>query len=473
MSLEEKPRLHNKRILFVCGASGRDDLMLSLSKELKTRHNTSSFYLTDSKGSKEYLMEKGLLKEKITPIIFDGQDKIIESDIPFIRAAEEKYGFNIWDIWQIAAPRKKSRLKIKDKQILSMMEYVIKEFEQLLSNIKPDYVILTGIASFSAVIFYRILIHQKISIIQLTNARLPSRFSINNNLEDRWPLLVKYYEEIKKRPLSESEKKFSNELIKEFKIKKFKPDDSTKMNESFSVKLKRYSYYLKVLRHRKSLPNLNQFIFFPLKEKFLRYSKRFESPVDGEKFIFFPLQIQPEASTSIMGKWYVNQLSLIDCLSKSMPCDYKLYVKEHVKNFAGRPKNFHKEIKKYPNVRLISPNTNSYNLVSKSSLVVTITGTAGWEAILLQKPVITFGNVFYNVFDEVKKVDKISDLPSLIKERLDTIVDDLKTHQFIAALDLSTFNGSTALPGDCQNRSLKADNISRIANGIEKYLDAQ
>ena len=58
-----------------------------------------------------------------------------------------------------------------------------------------------------------------------------------------------------------------------------------------------------------------------------------------------------------------------------------------------------------PNVNFISMKSNNYSLIDNSIAVATITGTAGWEAILRGKPSFIFGNIFYQYAPGVYKIN--------------------------------------------------------------------
>lgn len=83
-----------------------------------------------------------------------------------------------------------------------------------------------------------------------------------------------------------------------------------------------------------------------------------------------------------------------------------------------RPRAYYKELKKIPNVKLMNPNLSSFGLIQKAKLITTITGTVGWEAVQLKKPVITFGDIFYNKLSMVKRCRTIDRLPYLVQEQL-------------------------------------------------------
>ena len=88
-----------------------------------------------------------------------------------------------------------------------------------------------------------------------------------------------------------------------------------------------------------------------------------------------------------MNKKYEKQLFFIDSWAKSLPADTVLYVKEHYAFLGNRDPHFYEELKQYPNVVIVDPWESSRKLIENAVAVTTLTGTAGWEAMLLRKPV--------------------------------------------------------------------------------------
>ncbi len=461
--------LKDKKILFIFGHGGMETHVLRLSQELERRWKTTSFFSGGAKGSDSVLLTAGIAKERIHVAEFDDFKKdFSQPDLDYIQKAEEKYNFNSWDSWQITAPRKKSRMKYSGEKVLYWVEYYLRETEKCIQLYKPDFVVFYGIASFAGVIQYKLFLYNKIKVLEITNSRIAGRFAINDNTEARWPLLVTEYEQIKKRKLTKEEQKKAEDFIEQFKEKPVKPDGTASIKISHSEKIKKYLGYAKTLTYRRQLPDLKQFIW-PLVDKIIDASGTFEMPVEKEKYVYFPLHVTPEVSTSFYGRWYSNQLALIENIARSIPCDYKLYVKEHTYNYSSRPWYFRKEIKKFPNVRLISPHANSQEIIKNCSLVATITSTTGWEAIVYQKPTIVFGDIYYSLFEEVTRVNDLRELPEMIKAKMNTTIDKTKTLKFIAAVFASTFKGSGATPGD-SGRVSEPENISLLANGIEQFV---
>lgn len=143
--------------------------------------------------------------------------------------------------------------------------------------------------------------------------------------------------------------------------------------------------------------------YFRTKE-YLRAARRAEASNISwsEKYVYFPLHLQPEMTTDTLGGCYRDQLLAIEQLARILPKDWLIYVKENPKQlFWMREKYFFKRLSCLPQVRYISRSVDTYQLMQHSQFVVTISGTAGWEAISGGKPVVVFGQCWYKNFPGV------------------------------------------------------------------------
>ena len=77
-----------------------------------------------------------------------------------------------------------------------------------------------------------------------------------------------------------------------------------------------------------------------------------------------------------------------------------------------------------PNVKLIDPWISISELIKNSKAVTVITSTTGLESILWNKPVIVFGEVFYNIYPFVHKINNITKLPELIKSAIGEKIEE-------------------------------------------------
>lgn len=147
----------------------------------------------------------------------------------------------------------------------------------------------------------------------------------------------------------------------------------------------------------------------------------------GQKFIFYPLHTEPEIALQTLSPEYFYQLSCITALSRDLPAGVKLAVKETYEAVGRRPTDFYRQIAEFKNVVMLDMMELGLDVVRQAEAVVTITGTAGFEAAVLGKPVIAFGrHNQYNFLDHVFVVTDEADLESYLKAALSDDFDGQK-----------------------------------------------
>lgn len=165
-------------------------------------------------------------------------------------------------------------------------------------------------------------------------------------------------------------------------------------------------------------------------------------------FFLFPLHLQPEASTDVCAVYYCDQLNSIKNIAFSLPFPYKLYVKEHPVAIGTRPKKFYEELRKIPNIVLVSPSENVEDIIRKSSGVIVLTSTVGLEAAFVGKPVYVLGDVFYSYHPLCRKLEGFEDLKSKIQKDLINRPDisnlEEDNNRFIVSYFRNTIEGSMA-----------------------------
>lgn len=113
-------------------------------------------------------------------------------------------------------------------------------------------------------------------------------------------------------------------------------------------------------------------------------------------YVYFPLHLQPELTTTGFGGAYSDQLDAIDRLSEMVPAGWKIFVKENPKqSYKQRGAEFFRRLSALENVEYIGKEVDTYWLMENCQFVATITGTAGWEAITGGKPCLYFGLAWY------------------------------------------------------------------------------
>lgn len=121
-------------------------------------------------------------------------------------------------------------------------------------------------------------------------------------------------------------------------------------------------------------------------------------------YVYFPLHLQPERSTTPLGGHFENQYLAIELLRKVLPAHIKILVKEHprqlnnirVGGYDYRDKKFYSKILSLPNVELTNLNIDNNSLIENSLFIATISGSSGWQALLKRKAVVAFGYPWYS-----------------------------------------------------------------------------
>lgn len=135
----------------------------------------------------------------------------------------------------------------------------------------------------------------------------------------------------------------------------------------------------------------------PVKKLSIEFREYYQSlagePVAGEKYIYFPLQYQPEATSNPMGGgMYADQMIPLNILSRALPEDVKIYVKTHPEQLSlMRTRDYYTEIAEIPKVRLMKIETSTYDLMKNAVAVASLTGTALWECQFFGVPALAFG----------------------------------------------------------------------------------
>ncbi|MBX2815279.1 MAG: hypothetical protein KTR24_04765 [Saprospiraceae bacterium] len=140
-------------------------------------------------------------------------------------------------------------------------------------------------------------------------------------------------------------------------------------------------------------------------EELLYYAlDRSHLPELSKPYVYFALHMQPEKTSLPLAGRFARQQEAVKVLSEVLPPDWIIYVKEHPNqfnpafpsNYLFRNREFYDALQSSNRVVLVPPDFSSQELVAHSKVVATLTGSVGWEALRAGKPVITFGEAYYN-----------------------------------------------------------------------------
>jgi hypothetical protein len=364
---------------------------------------------------------------------------------------EKKYNLNLWKIIysDVHFNKYNKFYKFKLEEILPIIEQEIKFYEQILNEIKPNFLIIRTTDYSKNQILHQICKAKKIPILSLGHTRLGTKCIITteNDIVDDYQKILSL----------EKNKEYSwEELQSNLKIYSKSQKDMVKTYQSsFLDKILAAWYftthvineeYRKYYEHQGwSIGNLikNEFSAFfqrRIRKRFIEKNSTKELTFN-EKYVYFPLQFEPERSVLIVSPFYANQLEVLKNIAKSLPIDYFLYVKEHPSQSLNnwREIEYYKQILKISNVKFIHSSIPSLTLVKNSDLVVTVTGTAGLEAAFFQKPSIVFGDSIYSELSCVHRVKNLEELPKIIRISLKKKVDLSELNNFMNMIENNSF----------------------------------
>jgi hypothetical protein len=391
-------------------------------------------------------------------------------DIQYLKSFEEKYGINLWKIAfseRLFSNFQKFHNFTRD-EILSILEHDCKFFEKVLDEIKPTFLIIKLADFHRTELLVELCTAKGIKILMLIPSRLGFRSYIsssitktenfintkNNKQPTTFSELQQYIKKFDRFKQTTKIKSGGIGVPIKHKIKVFLKWSHQTFDDEYN---KTYDHF-GITRFQVFKNKIIEELTRNIREKFLQKNSILNPSLD-EKFIYFPLHVQPERNLDIDAPQYSNQLEVIENIARSLPIQYKLYVKEHhsMKFRNWRSKSYYNSILNLPNVELINPKLNPIDLIKNCSLVITIAGSAGFEAAFYGKPSIVLGNVSYSNLSFVTKINNIEELPDAIKKSLTVNVDLNEFRDFVQHQEKNSFMFDTIGLG---NELLKISHLS-------------
>ena len=180
---------------------------------------------------------------------------------------------------------------------------------------------------------------------------------------------------------------------------------------------------------------------------FQKYGKK-PDELRSFKLIFFPLHLEPEMALLLRSPEQNNSMELISWISKSLPADTILVIKEQPHAYGIRSRRYYENYRKIPNVALASPEISSWEWIKQSSIVATITGTTGIEAVYFEKPILSFGkHEIINYLPSVRYANNFESVRKAIEELIALPPDDLSFKKSKTALYNAQIESSFEMPG--------------------------
>lgn len=355
-------------------------------------------------------------------------------------------------------------------KLYAFLEYIAKKE-------KIECILFETVSSIMSYVSYYVAQNNGLTYVGWVMSRMPGRYELLHDPYGDIEALRAEFNSIRVETISYEDRDFIRKYLNN--VCEIKPDYMK--NNPMNMNINYYSRYMhkigKAIKQLKTIlskESRNEFYFrYPLELKcvMFRYNitrqnktyllrKFFEKPVENEKYFLFPLHFQPEASTGVNAPYYCNQAEVIKNIAFSLPTGIKLYVKDHPNGIGFLPLEQYKLMLSLPNVRYINPIENGKKLIMNSLGVITITSTMGYEALLMKKPALTLGKVFYNAHPYCIKASGYDELYSDMLNMIHNTYKDFDNIniRFVKAYMNRTFQGVLHSEEDSDLDKL-ADNI--------------
>ena len=205
------------------------------------------------------------------------------------------------------------------------------------------------------------------------------------------------------------------------------PETVTSLNEP------KKSIFKKILN--KSPNDYYQFFIERLKQLYFnkiehKLKKPYYSSFDKDvKYIYYGLALTVESHLALQSFPFLNQINVIEAISRSLPHGYILYVKPHPWWSNTISLDDIKKISRIPFVKILDPKHEIKKVLKHSKGVVTLNSTSGIEALALGKSVIAFAetNSYADLHPDARYCSNLYDLPRMIVKMVNKNVNKKDT----------------------------------------------
>ena len=438
------------------------------------------FYVSQSMYYSRFVRRHSDLEAEYTVVkeweIVEASRKL-KPDLDKIRAYEKAIGNpTLWDA--VICDRRiylGKQCKVKQdycpsfshEQMLSILQVALETLERLLDQVKPDVVLSLDPVTLGDYLLYLFCEARNIPMLFFRTTKIGNYVELNEGVFGCSPHIYRAFQEYEKDNLSDQWTEQAEaylERVREENVryegmvlipsKRKRSKSRTSLVRSLIKGLRVEKEYL--LKHRKDhcirgivVPFAYAKLLSPLRARLhsWQYSRHYvlESQLGSIDFAFYPLQSEPEISSLIWGKSYMNHIEAIRNIGRSLPVGMKLLVKEHPRALGYRSSGYYKKLMEVPNVLMAHPDQEVRPIIRKSKMVISIATFVGFEAAIFQKPSIMLGGPrpFCILPDSmVRYVHSVNDLASEIADLLENYeYKERPLVNYIAA----TMKGSVAI----------------------------
>lgn len=465
--------LENKRILIFQQRGWAINIGHDLAKKLQAegcklaaftlKKSTHNFIIRQTDVHYEYIVNHDEMME-------NPSTKLNENDYSLEKICEE---LNINSVWPLLAcmrnlTRSYSKKfyysyskNVSDEEMIAYIKILYKTIKNIFENFKPQLIISPNFVSFPHIMFNLYAQKHGVQMFGTTDSKIKNYNLFVHSFYEETGSFFNRVDELNNGTVSNNEIR-AQQYIDEFRKEFITPayfNKFIKEKNSLKSKIKKIAspwfgivrWYLNPQKHEDLIKNIGatidyrppkiifrDYIYF---NKYKKFAERFAYyPFEKiDKFIYFPLQFQPESSIDVMAPFFNNQIEIARLVAQSLPDDYTLVVKEHPAMVGYRSPDYYRKISKTVNVKLINFNIPSEKILKRTSLIISPNSTTIAEAAFLKKPAIQLGNLgttlkLPNVFKHTDLTTLSKKIKDVLKVSLDNSEYERRLKNFVAAV---------------------------------------
>jgi len=405
----------NYNLLFAVIAPREVVFFSNIADFLKDNYGINSSFLTFYEPGDKILKRKGY---KVFSLHKEAKKFYIEANVYNVKKLEEK--FKISNIRSLILHEKLTFQRYDEQKLITKLLSYDAYFNHILKNNKFDFIVQELGAFIAPISLYFSARAMKVNHIFIEPALFRGYVFFNfNNIDVNIEKVMSSYD-------------MAKSIINDYhnQYHKFK---------TIAVPLKDKHHFmdagLKKIINMRNIKRLSEKLYYKYvrreKEEYDAIYNHFERNLMsvirrtaltslytkyniGKKYVYFPLHVPLDFQLTFREPRYLNQIAIVEYLSNVLPYDIELFIKEHPASIGAYDYWQLKKILKNNNIKLISPEVNSYDIIKNSMFVITINSKVGVEALFQGKKVYALGSPYYlsnkyavklGSLDDVKKLD--------------------------------------------------------------------
>ena len=297
---------------------------------------------------------------------------------------------------------------VSDERIIDYVMAIYKNIRFFFNTFNPDVIICPTFVSLPHIMFNLYGLKRNVPMIALTDSKVHGYYIFVSGYQyDRGQFFIRL-DDLNSKKAETPNRKKAETYIQEFRDKFKLPEDAellmkTEKETLFKKIRSELSLYKQIMRwyikKPKDILKLGPtYEYRPPKILWRdhRCERKYRKFMDTyayypfekvKKYVYFPLQFQPEEAIDIRAPYFTNQIETARIAAMSLPSDYTLVVKEHPAMVGKRPPSYIEKVARTVNVKLIDYRTPSEKVLAGAALVISPSGTTIAEATFLKKPI--------------------------------------------------------------------------------------